>query len=126
MLFRSRYSALASAEYRVTSRNDRMGHRLAGPPLRHRLVADVVSDAVLPGSVQVPGDGAPLVLLADAQTTGGYAKIATVIGPDLWRLAQARQGDVVRFAPCTDDQAVEALRAERLLLGVAARSLNQG
>ena len=86
-------------------------------------VVDVLSDPVCPGAVQVPGRGTPIVLLADAQTTGGYAKIATVIGPDLGRLAQARAGDVVRFVPCTDAEAVEALRAERRLLDEAAGSL---
>lgn len=102
-----------SSPYRVTPANDRMGYRLAGPPLRHRGGPDIITDALLPGAVQVPGSGEPIVLAADAQTTGGYARIATVIGPDLRLLAQARAGDEVRFRPVSQAAAVRALREER-------------
>jgi len=101
------------SEYRVTNRNDRMGYQLQGAAIPHVRGADIVSDALVPGAVQVPGSGTPIVMTADAQTTGGYPKIATVIGPDLWRLAQARVGDVVRFESCTVEEAVQALRLER-------------
>ncbi|HTP52144.1 MAG TPA: biotin-dependent carboxyltransferase family protein [Anaeromyxobacteraceae bacterium] len=101
------------AEYRVTNRNDRMGYQLEGPSIQHAGGADIVSDALVPGAVQVPGSATPIVMTVDAQTTGGYAKIATVIGSDLRRLAQARAGDVVRFESCTLDDAVEALRLEK-------------
>lgn len=101
------------AAYAVTNRNDRMGYQLDGPPLRHRQQADIVSDALCPGAVQVPGSGLPIVMMADCQTTGGYAKLATVIGPDVARLGQARLGDRVRFVACDDAQAVAAVRAER-------------
>ncbi len=63
-----------------------MGIRLEGAKLEHAGAADIVSDATVPGSIQVPGAGQPIVLLADAQTAGGYPKIATVIGADLGRL----------------------------------------
>jgi allophanate hydrolase subunit 2 len=68
----------------------------------------------------------PIVMGADCQTTGGYAKIATVIGPDLMHLAQSKAGDKIRFAACTDDEAVQALREERALyqyIGSAVRQL---
>lgn len=104
------------AAYGVTNRNDRMGYQLEGPPLRHRAKADIVSDALCPGAVQVPGSGMPIVMMADCQTTGGYAKLATVIGPDVGRLGQARLGDPVRFAACTEAEALGALRAELRLL----------
>ena len=68
------------------------------------------------GAIQVLGDGRPMVLMADRQVTGGYPKIATVIGPDLGRLAQMRPGSPVRFAVTTIDEAVAARRAERAML----------
>lgn len=104
---------LLGADFRVTDRSDRMGWRLDGPAVEHAASADIVSDALLPGAVQVPGDGRPMVMGVDAPTVGGYAKIATVIGPDLARLAQARPGAVVRFRLVAEAEAVEALRRER-------------
>jgi allophanate hydrolase subunit 2 len=68
------------------------------------------------GAIQVPGDGRPIVLMADRQSTGGYPKIATIIGPDLGRLAQARPGTVFKFAAVSIEQAVAARRAEAALL----------
>jgi KipI family sensor histidine kinase inhibitor len=99
--------------YKVTNRNDRMGYQLEGPAVAHSRGPDIVSDALCPGAVQVPGSGMPIVMMADCQTTGGYAKLGYVIGPDLGKLAQARFGDRVRFERCTEAQAVEALRAEK-------------
>jgi biotin-dependent carboxylase-like uncharacterized protein len=99
--------------WRVTPQNDRMGYRLEGPPVELCDGADIVTDPVLPGAVQVSGNGLPIALMVDAQTTGGYAKIATIIGPDLRLLAQARAGDEIRFAACDQAEAVAALRAER-------------
>jgi antagonist of KipI len=85
------------SEYRVTPHADRMGYRLDGPIIPHRSSADIISDWIPLGGVQVPGDGKPIVLLADRQTTGGYPKIATVIGPDIGRVAQLRPGDALSF-----------------------------
>lgn len=99
--------------YAVTNRNDRMGYQLEGPAIRHARGPDIVSDALLPGAVQVPGSAMPIVMTMDAQTVGGYAKIATVIGSDLGSLAQARVGDTVRFVACSMDQALDALWEER-------------
>lgn len=112
--------------YRVTNRNDRMGYRLEGPSIRHRDGPDIVSDALLPGAVQVPGSGTPIVMMADAQTVGGYAKIACVISADLPRLAQARRGDVVRFARVDAGEAVRALRRTRARLDAIAARLAEG
>lgn len=102
------------AEYRVSRDADRMGMRLEGPALQHRpdKGAEIVSDATVPGSIQVPGNGLPIVLLADGQTAGGYPKIATVISADLARLACAAVGAVLRFAAVSVAQA-EALAHER-------------
>lgn len=96
--------------YTVTPRADRMGIRLQGRPLAHRGPAEIVSDGLVTGSVQVPPDGQPIVMMVDHQTTGGYPKIATVIRPDLPLLAQSLPGDVVRFAPIGLREAQALLR----------------
>jgi biotin-dependent carboxylase-like uncharacterized protein len=101
---------LLGANWRLSTRSDRMAYRLDGPRLGHAKGHDIVSDGVAFGAIQVPGDGAPLVLMADRQPTGGYPKIAHVIGADLDALAQARAGDVVSFMAVSIDEAVEARR----------------
>ncbi|MGA7826629.1 MAG: 5-oxoprolinase subunit PxpB [Geobacteraceae bacterium] len=116
---------LFNAVYTVTPRNDRMAYCLSGPPIRHRDGADIISDALCAGAVQVSGDGLPLVMTADHQTTGGYAKIGAVIAPDLNRLVQARQGTRVRFVRCSDSEAVRVLRMQEKLLAGIASSLAQ-
>ncbi|PTX58842.1 antagonist of KipI [Melghirimyces profundicolus] len=114
-----------SEAYEVTPRSDRMGYRLKGPRLFHKEKADILSDAIAPGSVQVPAEGQPIVLLADRQTTGGYAKIATVISADLPRLAQAGPGCRVRFERIDVAEAEKrAVEQENLLrtLEIGARN----
>ncbi len=91
--------------YRVTPQSDRVGLRLEGPAIRHRGKADIVSDGMPAGAVQVPQDGRPLVVLANRQTVGGYPKIATVASADLWRLAQLRPGNRVSFRAVTPEEA---------------------
>lgn len=83
--------------YRVSPHADRMGYRLDGPVIAHRGSADIISDWVPLGGVQVPGDGKPIILLADRQTTGGYPKIATVVKPDIAVVAQLLPGDRLTF-----------------------------
>jgi antagonist of KipI len=112
-----------SSGYRVTPQNDRMGYRLEGAPIGMRDTPDIITDPLVPGAVQVPGNGQPIVMAADAQTAGGYIKIATVIGPDLRLLAQARSGDLLRFARTTQALAVQAVRAERAGLAALARRI---
>jgi biotin-dependent carboxylase-like uncharacterized protein len=102
-----------SAEYRVTWQGDRMGYRLEGPRLEHARGFNIVSDGLLPGSIQVPGNGQPIVLLMDAQTTGGYPKIATIVSGDIGRFAQHRPGHAVRFQAVDQDDA-QLLRREFL------------
>ncbi len=104
-------ATLAAAEFTVTPRADRMGLRLAGPALSHAKGFNIVSDGIAPGSIQVPGDGQPIILLADRQTTGGYPKIATVISADLPTLGQMRPGDRIRFEAVGLAAAVAARRA---------------
>lgn len=105
-------AALVGGDYRVTAEADRMGVRLEGAKLDHAGAADIVSDATVPGSVQVPGAGQPIVLLADAQTAGGYPKIATVITADLGRLAALRPGSTLHFAWVSADEGARIARAE--------------
>ncbi len=108
------FATLLDAEFRVSKDTDRMGMRLDGPVLRHRSGWDIVSDAIATGSIQVPGSGQPIVLLADHQTTGGYPKIATVISADLPRLGRCRPGDPLRFVSVEPEAAEEMCReAER-------------
>ena len=97
-----------SSTYTVSPQTDRMGMRLDGPVLAHARGADIASDGVVGGAVQVPGNGLPIVLLADCQTTGGYPKIATAISADLPALGRALPGTTVRF------EAVDVATAEGL------------
>ncbi len=97
-----------SATYRVSPEADRMGYRLSGPKIEHALGYNIVSDGIATGSVQVPGTGEPIVMMADRQTTGGYPKIATVVTADLRVIAQRRPGSSVRF------QSIEIAEAQRL------------
>lgn len=104
---------LLQTEFVVSREADRMGLRLDGPRLDHDPArgADIVSDAVTPGVIQVPGDGRAIILLADCQTVGGYPKIATVIGADLPRLGHALPGQPLRFVEVNMAQALAARRA---------------
>jgi biotin-dependent carboxylase-like uncharacterized protein len=104
--------AFTRAPFTLTPAMDRMGLRLEGPRLAHNARgADILSDGVTPGVVQVPGDGQPIILLADGQTTGGYAKIGCVIRADLARLAHVRPGDTLRFEFVAREEAAAARRA---------------
>jgi biotin-dependent carboxylase-like uncharacterized protein len=94
----------ANSVYTITSEADRMGYRLDGPKINHIEGADIVSDGVVFGSVQVPGHGSPIIMMADRQTTGGYTKIATVITPDLSKLAQMSPGTTMNFEMVTVDE----------------------
>lgn len=96
--------------YTLGAGSNRMGLRLEGRPIRHRRGFNIVSDAVVTGSIQVPGSGQPIVLLADHQTTGGYPKIATVISADLPALGRLPIGAKVAFAPVTVEEAAAARR----------------
>ncbi len=88
-----------SGEYTISTASDRMGARLEGNTIQHLRdrPAEIASDGVTPGAVQVPGNGQPIVLLNDGQTVGGYPKIATVISTDLHRIANALPGTTIRF-----------------------------
>lgn len=107
---------LCSSEYEVTAQSDRMGYRLKGPVLRHKSSADILSDALTFGSIQVPADGQPILLTADRQTIGGYAKIATVISADLSAVVQLGPGGKLRFEPIDVGQAQDLARRQEQFL----------
>lgn len=85
------------SEWKISATSDRMGYRLEGPVIKHLHGHNIVSDGTVNGSIQVPGNGAPIVLMPDRPTTGGYPKIATVISADLGRFAQIPAGKGFRF-----------------------------
>jgi biotin-dependent carboxylase-like uncharacterized protein len=99
-----------AGEYLVGAGSDRMGMHLEGGSIRHSRGFNIVSDAIAPGSIQVPGSGQPIVLLADRQTTGGYPKIATVISADLPALGRVPIGSKISFTPITVEEAAAARR----------------
>jgi len=96
--------------YKLLPQSDRMGARFSGPRIAHTHGHDIVSDGIAAGSVQVPGDGQPIVLLADRQSTGGYTKIATVCSFELARIAQLRPGQSARFQEVSIEEAHRLLR----------------
>jgi len=104
--------AFFATSWTLSAEADRMGARFDGPPLAHRDARsrDIVSDAIVPGSVQVPGSGKPIVMLADAHTAGGYPKIATVLSADLFRLAVQRPGTRFRLERVDTERAIELVR----------------
>jgi biotin-dependent carboxylase-like uncharacterized protein len=101
------------SEWKVTNDANRMGYRLAGETLKRVSPRELLSHGIVPGTIQVPPSGQPIIQLADANTCGGYPKIATVIEADLWRLAQAPVGSRLRFVMTSIEAATEALHAQR-------------
>ena len=119
------HETLFSRPFTVTAEADRMGVRLRGPALAHcdAAHAEIVSDAIVPGAIQVPGNGQPIVLLADSQTAGGYPKIGVVISADRARIAALRPGSAVRFAPLGVADAEAAARAAAAALRALIASI---
>lgn len=97
--------AFTQESYQVSTQSDRMGARLNGPALKTKHGADIISDAVVKGAIQVPGNGQPIVLLSDSQVSGGYTKIATILEVDLGYFVQKIPGETVRFAMVTIEEA---------------------
>jgi antagonist of KipI len=116
MFLPAAYEALFGSRFTVTTNSNRMGYRLEGPPLEHANTADILSDATPIGSIQVPASGQPILLLADRQTTGGYARIATLISADLPIAGQLAPGDWIEFEPCARSAAIDALKRQRARL----------
>ncbi|PWJ94495.1 biotin-dependent carboxylase-like uncharacterized protein [Mesorhizobium loti] len=121
-------AAFTGNEWSITNDANRMGYRLSGETLSLLSPLELLSHGIVPGTVQVPPSGQPIIQLADANTCGGYPKIATVIEADLWRLAQAPVGARLRFLPVSIEASTEALRANRQRRRdfIAARNLIVG
>ncbi len=118
-----------SSEYTITTSADRMGYRLEGPVIEHLGGPDIISDAIPPGSVQVPGNCQPIVMLADGQTTGGYAKIAVLTTLARCMLAQRLPGQTVFFERTDQDSAILEARqfAEKISrLAIARAAFSTG
>lgn len=105
-----------SETYSVTGDSDRMGIKLDGTPVESVDGVDIISDGIVAGSVQIPSSGKPIIMMADRQTTGGYAKIATVITSDLPLLAQLRPGGSLRFEKVDLQYAVKRIKQDNKLL----------
>jgi biotin-dependent carboxylase-like uncharacterized protein len=107
------FETFYSTSYQVTSHCDRMGIRLEGPKIERRpdVEDSIISEGLISGAIQVPGDGKPIIILTEL-VTGGYTKIATIISTDLPKVAQLKPGDRVRFEPISIEEALLLLRGQ--------------
>lgn len=140
LLWGNRIRALAGPEYheftqtsqdefwrlpwQLSPQSNRMGYRMQGQRLERTTDRELLSHGLLPGVVQVPHNGQPIVLMNDAQTTGGYPRIACVIEADMFNLAQIRLGEAVHFVQCTLEEALKARREQHIYLEQLAWRLN--
>lgn len=109
-------AALQGEPFSVGVESDRVGYRLEGPRLGRRIPTELLSDGLLPGALQVPSGGQPIVIMQDGPTSGGYPKIGAVVQPDLRLIAQAQRGEVIRFRAVPWDAAHIAAREEAAFL----------
>ena len=116
-------STFLGEPFAISHLSDRMGLRLEGKAVEHAGSFDLISDGNAHGAIQVPGSGQPIVLMADRGTTGGYPKIATVIGADLPLLGRLPPGAELRFKAVTQTEAVEALLAQDAMLASLKASI---
>jgi biotin-dependent carboxylase-like uncharacterized protein len=122
---RDQVATFLQSTYRVTHRSDRMGTWLEGPAVSHSGGFNVVSDGMVPGCIQIPGSGLPVVLMMDCQTIGGYPKLATIVSADLPRFAQCRPGSSVNFAATDVDAAQLLYRGYRAALAAIGQSVRE-
>lgn len=114
------WGLLTHARFTISPQSNRMGYRLDGPVLTHAAAADILSEAMPLGAIQVPASGQPILLLAERATTGGYATIGCVIAADIPVAGQLAPGDWIEFDEVTRDDAIAALRRrEAALRGVS-------
>jgi antagonist of KipI len=113
-------SHFIKSEYTITDQSDRMGYRLSGYPLISKSGNhDIISAGICPGTIQVPGNGQPIILMADCQTSGGYNRIAHIISVDLGLMAQLKPGDIVYFNEISLEKAQELLISRYRLINKA-------
>ena len=120
------FETFQSSFYQVTAKSDRMGIRLEGPRIERRPDAEesIISESLIPGAIQVPGDGKPIIILNEL-VTGGYTKIATLLSTDLPKVAQLKPGDRVRFEPVPVEKAHQILWEQEERLTSFKESLRQ-
>lgn len=118
------HQRLWSCAWRITPQSDRYGFRLGGDELIPTAPLELRSHGIVPGVIQVPPGGQPIIQMRDAQPSGGYPKIGVVIEADLWRLGQAPIGSRIRFLRCTWDEALDAGAANRRWLEKARRTVS--
>jgi len=111
--------------YTVSKDFDRMGCRLEGRPIQHKADGNIISDGIVNGAIQVPTTGQPIIMLAERQTTGGYAKIATVISVDLPIIGQCCPGDIIRFQSVSIEEAHRLLKEHQSRMNDLERYLNK-
>jgi len=117
------HSQLWNERWRITAQSNRMGSRLAGAELNRKRSADMLSSGVIPGTVQVPPSGQPIILMGDAQTTGGYPRIGVVIRADLWKLARAPLDGRLRLVQVDMAAALQAWAEQQRYLAQVAQGL---
>ena len=114
-------NAFWAGEWKITAQSDRYGYRLAGEALAFEARVEMLSHGIVPGVIQVPPNGQPIIQMRDAQPSGGYPKFGTVIEADLWRLGQAPPGSRIRFVETGWDGALAAAQDLRAWLDEAKR-----
>lgn len=117
--------AFWSGSYRVSPLSNRQGYRLEGEVLQRHSSGELRSHGIVPGIVQVPGNGQPIIQLSDTATMGGYPAIGAVIEPDLWRIAQARPGDALQFKRVSLNEAANAAVEQQHFLASLATSIKE-
>lgn len=125
LLSKSARERLWHAPWQITPSSNRMGYRLSGPALQLNAPLEMPSHGVLPGLIQLPPDGQPIVLMADAQATGGYPRLGMVASADLWQLGQARLGSQLHFVEASLEEARLADQQLRRYLDKIERLLNE-
>lgn len=117
-------NAFWADDWKITGQSNRYGYRLEGTPLVPVAPMEIRSHGIVPGVIQVPHGGQPIIQMRDAQPSGGYPKFGTVIEADLWRLGQAPVGSKVRFIHCSYPEALDALDDNRRYLEEVARLID--
>jgi 5-oxoprolinase (ATP-hydrolysing) subunit C len=115
------HAAFWGQPWKITAQSDRYGYRLAGTPLESVRPVELRSHGIVPGVIQVPASGQPIIQMCDAQPSGGYPKIGTVIEADRWRLGQIPIGSQIRFIDTRWDEALDALERNERWLDEARR-----
>ena len=107
---------LLSSEFIITPQSNRIGYRLSGPKIKHSKKSDIISEGGALGSIQIPGEGQPIILLHDRGTTGGYPKIATIASVDIPKITQAKPGQIIKFKEIDFEESISLLRSSNQVL----------